>query len=353
MSSYLFVNPFGIGDALFTLRVAQSLREALPQARIGFLANERTADLMRLAPFVDRVHTLDRDGFRTCGWVRLPGKALALFNEVAQERYGVVLDLSLGRELSFYAALARIPVRIGFDHRGRGSFLTRKLPFDRYEGTPVSSTQARLLAEAGVGSAPLRAAIDLRLGIDAQRRADDLLGPLTGGASGGIAPLSVAPGGGRSWGDRAVYKQWDAHRFSAAADRYARGRSCGVVLLGDASEAELLQRTARGIGAPTLVLAGEPIEVVCAVLRRTRALLCNDGGLMHLAVALGVPVVALFGPVDARAYGPHGSPGSVLTADVACRPCYGAFHFPPCAHDRCCLDRIPIDKAVTALEEIV
>lgn len=353
MSSYLFVNPYGIGDALFTLRVAQSLRTAMPQARIGFLANERTADLLRLAPFIDRVHTLDRDGFRSCGWARLPGKALALFSEVARERYGVVLDLSLQRELSFYAALAGIPVRIGFDHKGRGIFLTRKLLFERYEGAPVSSTQARLLAEAGVKQAPLSAVIDLRTSQDAGRRAEELLRPIVGGSRPGAGPLSVAPGGGRSWGDRAIYKQWDADRFSAAAGRYARSRGCGVVLLGDAPEVELLRRTAHGIEAPTLVLAGEPIEVVCAVLRRTRALLCNDGGLMHLAVALGVPVVALFGPVDARTYGPHGSAGSVLTADVPCRPCYGSFHFPLCTHDRCCLDRIPVDKAVSALEEIV
>lgn len=351
MRSVLFANPFGLGDVILTLRVAEALRTAHPQVRIGFLGNERTAELLRAAACVQDAHTLDRDGFRAMGWARLPRAAYDLFAQIRDRGYDALIDVSLGRELSLYAALAGIRTRVGFDYRGRGTFLTHKYPLDCYEGLPVSLRQAALLGALGVDEPRIHGAVGFNLPAAAQERARDLIESSLGRSGG--RPLAVAPGGGRSWGEAAEYKQWEADRFSEAADRYAARSGCGLILIGDASERPLLERVLWRCKARVVLMAGHPLTELCAALRMSRALLCNDGGPMHLAGALGVPVVALFGPVDATAYGPHGEgAGIVLTADVSCRPCYRRFRFTGCAHRKACLDRIPVSAALEALEKI-
>jgi ADP-heptose:LPS heptosyltransferase len=93
---------------------------------------------------------------------------------------------------------------------------------------------------------------------------------------------------------------------------------------------------------------------VAALLSRSSLFLGNDGGLLHLANALGVPSVSFYGPVDEKVYGPYGTetPHAVLTADVPCRPCYRDFRFPPCPHGRRCLEEISVEKAVEIAEKI-
>jgi heptosyltransferase II len=94
---------------------------------------------------------------------------------------------------------------------------------------------------------------------------------------------------------------------------------------------------------------------VCAILRQSRGLLANDGGLVHLASALGVKTTAIFGPVDEAVYGPFIPPsGSVtLSQAVPCRPCYSRFHFPPCPHSRACLEELPVERVWSAVAEMV
>lgn len=351
MKSVLFANPFGLGDVIFTLRVAQALKTARPATRIGFLGNERTEELLRATDCIEWVHRLDREGFRTMGWARLPGAAHRLFAEVRERRYEALVDVSLGRELSLYAALAGIRTRVGFDYRRRGIFLTHKHPLSSYEGVPVSQRQAALLTSLGIESPRAEGRIALNLSSEARDRSLELIAPVLGAPE--TRPLAVAPGGGRSWGSNAGYKQWDADRFAEAADTYASRHDCGLILIGDASERPLLERVLARCRVRGVVMAGRPLTQVACALGRSRALLCNDGGPMHLAGALGVPVVALFGPVDVTAYGPYGErAGIALTADVPCRPCYRGFRFTGCAHQRACLERIPVSDALAALEKI-
>ena len=101
-------------------------------------------------------------------------------------------------------------------------------------------------------------------------------------------------------------------------------------------------------------MAGESIEKVCALLQRSNFLCCNDGGLLHLANALGVRTVSIFGPVDEKVYGPYGNHAAheVVTEPVACRPCYKKFHFPPCPYDRRCLKDLAVEKVVAAMRKI-
>jgi len=104
-----------------------------------------------------------------------------------------------------------------------------------------------------------------------------------------------------------------------------------------------------------LIVAGEPLDQVAALLLHSTALLSNDGGLMHLANALGVKTVSIFGPVDEKVYGPYRRdiPLEIVFESVPCRPCYQRFYFPPCPYERRCLDHLSVEKVVEAAGRVL
>ncbi len=349
MKKFLLVNPFGIGDVLFSLSSVQRIREAFPNAVLGFVGNERTEELLRLCPALDRIYVFNRDNLRASvkkSPLAFVGELKKITGSIASEKYDVLIDFSLGREFSFAAMLMGIRRRIGFDFKGRGLFLTYKRKLNSYENIPVAQTQIDLLWGAGI--------------LPDNRMPEVLLIDVPGSSSGGRDAeglvLAIAPGGGRSWGKDAVYKQWDPEKFIQAANAFIRGnKTARVVILGDLPEKPLLQSIADSIpGAECAVMSGESFQKVCAVLKRSSLLLCNDGGLLHLANALGVKTISIFGPVDEKVYGPYGGAAQrrVLVQDVPCRPCYKNFHFPACPHSRRCLDLLGFEKVVEVMGEI-
>ena len=355
MKKILFINPFGIGDAIFTLRLAESVRVADPLCKVGFVGNERTEALLNLVPAIDKVFVFNRDYYRRL-WRESPldclRKLQALLGEIRAEKFDVAVDVSLGREYALGALLAGIHRRVGFDYKNRGIFLNRKIKLTSYDEGSVTDKQMELLPKTKLPHGSAQVKISFRISSKAVQEAETFLSAF------GIQPqdrvIAIAPGGGKSWGENAIYKQWDPERFAQAANRWAADRDAKVLLLGDESEEGLLGKVAADLRMPAAVACGFPIENVCALLKRSEGLLCNDGGLMHLANALGVKLVAIFGPVDEHVYGPYGgAPNSlVVTQTVPCRPCYQKFHFPPCPHARRCLDELSVETVFESIKKI-
>lgn len=357
MNRFLIVNPFGIGDAIFSMALVEALRRAKPDAYIAFVCNERTEPVVRMNRAIDRTIVFHRDRFRKL-WKRHPflfwAKLRALFGLVRAERFNAMIDLSLGREYALFGWLAGIRERVGFDCKGRGIFLTKKEPLASYSGRHVAELQLGLLGRIGIDPAAGPSRPSLVVPEAARLEADAIW------KRAGFRPedriVAVAPGGGRTWGANAKYKQWDAGRFGEVAATLAADAHTKTLVLGDREEAPLLDQARSAVKAGSCaILAGERIDTVAACLVRCRALVANDGGLLHLANALGVRTVSLYGPVDEGVYGPFWDdvPREVLTEAVGCRPCYKDFRFPPCTHDRQCLDRLPVSRVVEAAKKIV
>ncbi len=351
----LVVNPFGIGDVLFTMSLVETIREVNPKALIGFVCNERTADLVRMNTAIDKTYIFNRDRYR-----RLLKKHPFLFYKklkaflglLKAEKFDTLLDLSLGREYSFFARVAGIQKRMGFDYRGRGSFLTRKIKLEGYEARPVVEIQMDLLELLGIRRPAELPALSLRVPDAAKAGMAALL--KRNGFNENEKILAVAPGGGRSWGKNAIYKQWDPERFAQSSEAFCRARQHKIILLGDRSEQGLLERVRGLLKVPSLLVTDAGLDEVSALLLKSGILFCNDGGLLHLANALGVKTVSIFGPVDEKVYGPYGGSArrKVLTQSVPCRPCYKRFHFPPCPYERRCLSELSAKTVVEALEKI-
>ena len=359
MKRILVINPFGIGDVIFSMTAVEALRRAHPGAMIGFLCNERTEGLVRMNASVEQVFVFNRDLFRELAR-KSPflflGKLKSLLGEIKKARFDTLFDLSLGREYSFFAMLIGIKKRVGFDYKGRGIFLTHKKKLDGYSEKPVAEIQSELLSRtSGVRLENHSHPGGVRFTVSDEARSEASIFLEKRAINPSDKVIAVAPGGGRSWGKNAHFKQWDPERFAEVANQLSGPLGYKALLLGDAGERVLLEKTAALIKVPAVTAAGEPIDKVCALLLRADLLLCNDGGLLHLANALGVKTVSLFGPVDEKVYGPLGNetPHAVLTEPVPCRPCYQNFHFPPCPYEKRCLSNLSVEKVVMAARHLL
>jgi ADP-heptose:LPS heptosyltransferase len=351
----LVVNPFGIGDAIFSMYLVEALKKLLPQAEIGFLGNERTAPLLRMNRSIDVCHEFNRDEFRAFRrrhWGSFAAKILRFTGELKKEHYDVVFDLSLGREFSFVAALLGIPRRIGFDFKKRGRWLTHKTLLQGYEKQHVVDWQLGLLRHLGFEPVSVSARLPFFVSEKSKKETQDFLTPY--GAREHPTFFAAAPGGGKSWGNNAAYKQWPVNRFAKVINDCPRSDGVILLIFGDEEERPILEQLKKEVLVPAVIVAGQNLEIVSALLERSRFLLCNDGGLLHLANALGVKSLSIYGPVDEKVYGPYGMDilHEVVVEPVPCRPCYQKFHFPPCEHERRCLQELSTSKVLAAVKKI-
>src|SRR3989338_5479502 len=150
LSRILFVNPYGIGDVLFTTPVLSLVKKHFPESVIGYLCNERTKAVLEANPLVDQLFVFEKDLYRKL-WKenkkKCFGEFSSLLKQIKQQRFEVVLDYSLNRQFGFFLAALGIPIRVGYNYRGRGTFLNRKVEIEGYRGQPMAVFYCRLLEE--------------------------------------------------------------------------------------------------------------------------------------------------------------------------------------------------------------
>jgi heptosyltransferase II len=319
MSERLLVRaPNWVGDVVLALPALRDLRRAFPQARIAVLARPWVSGLYRAVPEVDEI-------VESGGHVRDVASLRGRFDTA------VLLPNSFGTALVVFRA--GIGERWGYATDGRGPLLTRRcrVPESVRGRSQVYYYRAMLeglgLATAGPPDVSL-ACPDEWSAEAASLLGDD--GPWIG----------VNPG--------AFYgtaKRWLPERFAAAADLLARRVGGKVAVVGGAAERPLGEAIAAQLRAPVRVLSGETtLGGLVGVLKRLRLLLTNDSGPMHLAAAVGTPLVAVFGSTDWTETAPVGGRSVLLREDVYCAPCL----LRDCPIDHRCMTRMGVDRVVEA-----
>src|SRR3989338_9165939 len=123
------VNPFGIGDVLFSTPLVRAVRRAFPQAYLAYLCNRRTEEILRRNEHLNELFIYERDELVAL-WKQRKRSAItavmSLLRAIRRRRFNLVIDLSLGERYSFLLALLGVGRRIGFDYRRRGRFLTHR-----------------------------------------------------------------------------------------------------------------------------------------------------------------------------------------------------------------------------------
>jgi len=295
-----------IGDAVMTLPALAALHDHFPQARLTVLTRPWAAGVYQGQPGVARVMTYEPAGRHrglTGSW--------RLTRELAP--FDLALLFQNAFSAALFPALARIPERWGYARDGRGWLLTRAI---RVEPGDLAVHQVfyylNLLEKLGI-PAPYRPP---RLPLDEAALAESETLLNQAGLGNGQPILALAPGA--AFGPA---KRWPEAEFAQAARLILSQRPGGTVILGGADEAPAAARLAEMLPEPRLNLAGRtPLSTAKAVLSRAALLLTNDSGLMHLAGALGVPLVAVFGPTDPTATAPLGL-SRLIISKAPCAPC--------------------------------
>ncbi|MDD4900271.1 MAG: glycosyltransferase family 9 protein, partial [Candidatus Omnitrophica bacterium] len=164
--------------------------------------------------------------------------------------------------------------------------------------------------------------------------------------------IAFAPGAGASWGEQANLKHWPVQNYARLADSLIERLNAKIMLLGDATEGQIAQAITSAMRHKAVDLVGmTSLSEFAAAIDCAQALVTNDGGPLHIAVALGKKTLSFFGPVDPKVYGPFSRDKAkhiVLRSSLECSPCYKNFSLTPCEKKRECLVKINVPEALEA-----
>jgi heptosyltransferase-2 len=317
-----------VGDAVMSVPALQALRARFPGAHIAILARPWVAGIYSRETFADEV--IDYNAAK--GWRDIGGK-LRVASKLRRGGFDAAILFQNAFEAAALAWLARIPRRIGYDRDGRGWLLTDAIRVPP-PGVHQRFYYLELLQRAGlIEEIPDVPAIRLTKGTSGAERF---------AALGWSRVTGISPGA--AYGSA---KRWLPERFAEAAVRIGHP----VAIFGSRDERELCEQvagliTARGLEAHNFAGSTNIREFIdlasaCAVF------LTNDSGAMHIASALGVPTVAIFGATDHVATGPTGPLARVVREPVECSPCL----LRECPIDHRCMTRVSAEQvAQTAFD---
>ncbi len=326
-----------VGDAVMSLPALEAIRRCDPGAHIAVLARPTVVELYRSQAFADQLIVFDH-AQRHAGLLGLE----RLTAELRREKFDVALLLQNAFQAAWIAWRAGIRERIGYARDARSWLLTRAVPLPQPGEIPSPQPYyyLELLQRAGwLERLPQLDAVTLRVGDEALQLAEKRL--LIAGARDGARRVAIAPGAAYGWA-----KCWPTERFAALADRTIAELDADVVLVGSAVDRETCTRIVSAMRRKTVVmLAGQPIGELPGVLRSCHAFVGNDSGAMHIAAAVGLPVVGVFGPTDPEATAPLSNRLTVVREPVECSPC----GLRACPVDHRCMRGIEVARVFDAL----
>ena len=333
---FLIIKPSAMGDVATTLPVICDLKRVYPQADIDWLLHPA---LMALVAGHDAIHELipfDRRKLASWWWRPSAFEAFwQLLRRLRMKKYDLVIDAQGLFRSGFLARITGAQIRIGFaDAREFAStFYTRrvKLPDGGKKMLAVDRMRALLgpLDISTRGPAVFRVPVQ-KLALEKVLALLDARGM---GGSGGY--VSVFPGA--RWNT----KRWPIDRYAQLVQRVLdSGES--VVLAGSPDEKPLcdqIEAAIKAAGSRLLNLAEKTdLPMLIALLSRAKLVVGNDSGPLHIAAALGRPVVGLYGPTSPEFVGPFGQLEHVLRHDVPCHPCRRR----ECGHHSC-MNGLPVE----------
>lgn len=343
-SKILIVNPYGIGDVLFTTPLIRQVKRNVPDCFLGCLLGSRTGEVLRTNPYVDEIFSFDKGKFDNSSAAVKIKMFFSLVSDLKKRRFDLLIDISNAPEYALWAKFfLGIKTRVGFNYRNRGRFLTQRLELKGYSDKHIIEYYLDLLRPLGFDTGNNRE-IDLPLSGEDKLFADEFLE--NNGVEKQDKLFCVVPGGGRSWGEDAVFKRWPEENFAQVCNKVYEKWKLRTLILGDNEENNLCAKLAALINHKCINACGKAkLRETAALMARSEIVLANDGGPLHLAVSQGVRTVSVFGPVDEKVYGPypHDNRNRVLTASIDCRPCYRNFKFTRCRHRNCLKNVYPRD----------
>ena len=303
----LIIRADGIGDLLNSTPAIALLRKNYPSAEITVLARPLNATVLLGNPDVDRVFVFDKQGEH-----RHLSEQFQFYRTLRREKFHLVVAMQTATWPNLVAFLSGAPFRLGryqkrfkstFTHAWRG----------RYQKGETHEVDRNLELVRLICQGESKRQLVFNLLPDEIANAKRLLASF--GVEDDIFLIGIHPGGS------SFDKRWPEKQYAELANRLVDHYNATILLLRGPDEAELTHNVQEAMQSDAIAYAPKTIRELGALLSRCDLVVCNDSGPMHLAAALNIPTVAIFGPTDHVAWHPMSENASVVRRDMPCWPC--------------------------------
>jgi heptosyltransferase-2 len=340
MKRILIIRLSSLGDVILATPVIAVLKAGFPHSELFFLTKSGYTDLLRNDPRVFSLVEFDpvrkHSGFS--GFMRL-------ISELRSHDFDLLIDLHANLRSFVLRHLVKSRVKLKYRKRWLRRWLMVHLKVLKTKPVRTLESYLEPLQRLGVEATERNPLIflsrdDLEFSnhflLERQVEKNDIV-------------VGVHPGA--KW----ETKRWDAEKFARVCRSLTEKPDHKIILFGDAEEAKLVEQVERDIPADRIVRVVDlPLGRVMSLIKRCDCLITNDSGPMHIASALQVPVVAIFGPTHPKlGFAPVGSPNLVLCANVKCSPCSLHGEKRCSKKSRFCMDLIEPEMVIEAVERLL
>jgi len=328
-----------IGDVLLSTPVIKNLRDAYPKSYIAFMVRPYAREITQGNPYLDDVIVYDKENEES-------GLAanFEFIKYLRRKKFDTAVILHPTTRTNLLIFLTGIRERIGYDRKW-GFLLTHRIPHTKQEGlkheidyTLDVLKHMGLTPQSRQMHMPINSVSEMKVGKALEAAGicdDDLLIA--------INPSASCPS-----------KRWPAVKFAKVADTLKNKYNAKIVIIGAKGDLAFGDAVHRSMGGESLDLSGKTtVSELASVLKRAKLFISNDSGPVHIACALGTPVVAIFGRSDQglspKRWGPSGKRDIVLHKNAGCVVCLAH----NCVKDFLCLDAITVEDVVSAAAKIL
>ena len=362
----LIIKLSAIGDVIHTLPALAALRRRYPDAEITWVVEEAAADLLADHPYLDRVLVSRRKTWMRNlrrGRVAAPLREMRSFlRELRSRPYDLVIDFHGLFKSAVIVLLSGGKRKLGYDsmQEGSGLFYNEKIPEDMEKHAVDRYLDfVRYLEGNGIETPCLAEAPEFTIAVGGRRLRHRTA--LQNELSEGFAAVESRGDGTESGGVRKAERRfvalspvafwetklWEDNKFAELGDRIRQELGIGVVLTG--GEAGPIEKIKARMKTAAVNLGGQTtLRELASLYRDASLVITTDSGPMHLAAAVGTPVVALFGPTDPARTGPYGTGHRIIRRGLSCSPCFRK----QCKAPRC-MTEITVEDVFTAVKEIL
>lgn len=339
MNNILIVRLDRIGDVVLSTPVFKAVRDAYPESHIAVMVRPYSREIVEGNPYINEVIVYDKKG---------PENSFAgnikFIMGLRKKKFDAAIILHPTARTHLIAFLAGIPERIGYDKK-MGFLLTRRIPHTKQFGLRHEIDYTLGLLRY-IGIKPERHPLYMPVRKESEERIKDLFS--RAGISDEDTVVAINPSAS------CPSKRWSAERFAKLSDVLADRYNAKIIILSDRSDKVFGDRTASFMAKPSLNLSGRTtVGELAGVLKRSKLFISNDSGPVHIACALGVPVVAIFGRSDRglspQRWGPSGEKDIVIHKNVGCEVCLAH----NCNIGFRCLEAVSVEDVLQAAEKIL
>lgn len=328
-----------IGDVLLSTPAIKAVRDAYPESHITVMVRPYARDIVDGNPYLNEVILYDKT--RSQKGIRAN---IDFIIELRRKSFDLAIALHPTCRTHLLLFLAGIPERAGYDRKW-GYLLTERISHYKQMGLKHETDYVLdMLKEIGIASSDK--ALYMPVNPDSENRAQRIFKEAGIGDEDSIIVINPSAS--------CPSKRWQAHNFAETADRLVDKYHAKIVIISDSQSAGLAGIVTSSMKNGCLNLSGKTtVADLASVLRRADLFISNDSGPVHIACAVGTPVIAIFGRRDAGLsplrWGPTGATDIVLHKDVGCARCLAH----DCKNGFKCLDAVTVDEVVDAAGKIL